>query len=86
MTFSESVFIMTKEWNKGRQARANVLGIVEEGGVVKFDIPSFVKGDLFKGIAPGSLEFLSIVKSLEYWNKGDIGRFALSLMSAPIQK
>jgi hypothetical protein len=77
---------LTQDSYDGRMARAKVLGVNEQDGQITFDVDSFMRSDIVKGFVPGSLEFNSIRNGIEYWNKGDYGRFLLSISSAPVKK
>jgi hypothetical protein len=71
---------------QGRAARAKVLGLHTKDGKPYWDIEEFFSSGLASNVIPGSLEYRSIKRGLEYLNNGDTYRAMLAFTSAPIAK
>jgi hypothetical protein len=74
---------------QGREARAKLFAWHSDkslplGG--RWDIEEFFSSGIASNVIPGSLEYRSIKRGLEFLNKGDIYRAMLAFTSAPIAK
>jgi hypothetical protein len=71
---------------QGREARAKLLGLHSKDGQPYWNVEEFFSSGLASGLIPGSLEYRSIKRGLEFLNQGDIYRAMLAFTSAPIAK
>lgn len=68
------------------QIRARLFGYTTKNGQPQIDIGKLMNSTLLTSVVPGSYQFRSIVRGLEYANAGDLHKAFLSWTSVPIDK